>query len=109
MSPQVEALAEQLNQARKQLMITPRESPGFAEMRAVIRQLTDTLVNAADVQNEQLTKDLARTAAEIKADWESSKAAFQPWKEVLRPVVAAVGAVLTIGGLPNPLAFLLAA
>jgi hypothetical protein len=109
MSPQVKALAEQLNQARQQLMSTPREAPGFAEMRALVRQLTDTLVNTADKENERLVQELARAAAEIKADWESSKAAFQPWKQVLRPVVTAVGAVLSVSGLPNPLAFLAAA
>lgn len=106
MIDEVKALRLALDKLEEKLMASPVTDPGFGEVHALYWELTHELIRVADKQIEAITQGLHAKGKEIREEWESSKAVFKPWVEFLRPVVDAVGLLLSLNGLPNPLVFL---
>ena len=103
MSPEVHALSTALDELRARLIDTPRTSAGFGEMRMLYLELTNALIVAGDKHDLELAKQVETASNAISDEWTSNKDKIQPWLDVLLPVIAAVGAVLQIGKLSNPL------
>lgn len=107
MNQEVAALSKALDAVRDKLIATARTSPGFGEMRALYRELTDALVVAGDKAEAVLRKEIEEASKRITEEWESNKENLSAWLDVLKPVVAAVDVVLRSGSLTNPLLALL--
>ena len=107
MSPLVEALDSALKDLRLRLMATPRTDPGFGETKALYRELTNTLIDAADKADEELAAQIEAMSRGMVEEWQSNRDKLAAWQSVLRPVIKAVGALTAISNLGNPLTVLL--
>jgi len=107
MNQEVAGLSKALDVVRDKLIATARTAPGFGEMRALYRELTAALIDAGDKADAELRKEIAIVSKGIAEEWESNKDKLSPWLDVLKPVVTAVGAILSAGRLTNPLLALL--
>ena len=107
MNAEVKALSTALDALRTKLIATPRTSPGFGEMRMLNLELTSALIVAGDKADAELAKEIETVSKGISDEWTSNNDKIQPWLDVLRPVVTAVGVILQVGGLSNPLLALL--
>lgn len=103
MNDNVKALSISLDALRAKLIDMPRTSPGFGEMRMLSLELTNALIVAGDKAEIELAKEIETASKAISDEWTSNKDKIQPWLDVLRPVVTAVGAILQVGKLANPL------
>lgn len=107
MNQNVAALSKALDVLRDKLVSTKSTSPGFREMRKLYRELTLALIDAGDQADAEIAKEIEAISNNIKEELETSKDKLQPWFDVLKPVVTAVGVVVKIGSLGNPLLALL--
>lgn len=107
MNTEVKALSIALDALRAQLIALPRTTLGFEEMRMLYLDLTNALIVAGDKADAELAKEVETVSKAISDEWTSNKDSIQPWLDILRPVVSAVGIILQIGKLSNPLLALL--
>jgi hypothetical protein len=107
MSPLVQALDSALSDLRVRLMATPRTDPGFGETKALYRELTSALINAAEKGDADLALEIEAVSTGVVEEWQSNRDKLAAWQSVLRPVIQAVGAITTVASLGNPLAVLL--
>ncbi|MBF5040427.1 hypothetical protein INP77_13080 [Methylophilus sp. 13] len=108
MNEEVKSLSMALNVLREKLIATPRTAPGFGEMRLLYHDLTNALIVAGDKSDAELAKEIELVSTAVTEEWATSKDKIQPWIDVLEPVISAVGAILSISNLGNPLLALLA-
>ena len=107
MTPMVEALSKALDNLRQRLYDTPRTTPGFGEMRALQRELTRALIDAADKAELELASKIESVSGEIVEEWQTNVDKLKGWEDLLRPVVKAVSAITDAAILTNPLTALL--
>lgn len=107
MDANVKAIADALDALRAKLIATPRTAEGFGEMRSLYLELTDSLITAGEKADAELAAEVEKAAKSVAEEWASNKEKFDPWLSFLKPVVGAVGTLLSTAGLGNPLAILL--
>ncbi|MFC0350406.1 hypothetical protein [Undibacterium danionis] len=107
MNDEVKALSLALDTLRAKLIATPRTADGFGEMRGLYLDLTNALIVAGDKADSELAAEISKSAKSIAEEWSSNTGKIKPWLDVLKPVVSAVGVVLKVASLSNPLLALL--
>ena len=107
MNANVKAVADTLDALRAKLIATPRTAEGFGEMRSLYLELTDALITAGEKADAELALEIEKAAKSVAEEWASNKAKFDPWLNILKPIVGTVGAFLGTAGLGNPLLLLL--
>ena len=107
MKNEIRALFIALDKLREKLMTTPRSTTGLGTMRILYKELTLSLIDAADKADVELAKEISEASRKVSEEWESHKDKFAPWHNVLKPVEDANGFVLSGASLSNPLLLLL--
>ena len=107
MNSEIKVLSEYLVTLGNKLMSTPRNADGFGEMKILYRELTRKLIEVGDKANDEIAREIHKLSEEIVEEWESNKSKLNGWMDVLSPVVDAVGAVLKVSNLANPLTLLI--
>ncbi len=107
------AAAEQALASTKKYVSIPAETERiFTEVAArllfVKEIITDevgkkALIDAGDEADAEWKEQMEETSRQIAEEWQTSRQILGPWLDVLKPVVATVGAVLGAGPLVNPL------
>jgi len=105
MNDKIVTLDAALDKLAKKLRSTPRSAPGYRAMRDLYRDLHIELINVWRKTDEEIARAIEKVAQDVKEEWESTDS-VQSFVEDAKSIARAVGGVLTILGVPNPLAFL---
>ena len=99
----ISSLEKALAEVRSRLLSTDVKTPGYGEIRSMYNILSASLIRVAHKKDDEIAAQLNIAAEEIVEEWESNKAILGNWTGELKTVVEAVGKVLKVAGLSNPL------
>ena len=105
MSQELDALEVSLKSLADKLRETPRSTSGYRVMRDLYRDLHIELLAVWEKTDEEIAKRIADVSKSVKEEWEEEQS-ITAFAEQAKSVARSVGGILSLVGIPNPLAFL---
>lgn len=105
MSQELEALEACLKSLADKLRETPRNTPGYRAMRDLYRDLHIELLAVWEKSDEEIAVRIAEVSKGVREEWEEGQS-IAAFAEQAKSIARSVGVVLSLFGIPNPLAFL---